>query len=272
MSSPSTQDILLILLAMMAYAMSAVLNWITGRQRDQAPTRLTMAALAAGTALCLGVVVLRVAQGHMPAASGFDTFSLMALLTGAMAAYLWAVNALGRAGLVVMPVAAVWAGLAVALSGPAYRDFARDTWTVLHVTLAAASALAMAASAVGGWRYLRKYAQLRGKDPRMFDGSAVSLEHLGRFLRGALPVAFALVTATVTTGFFDALQPRLHGFFHNWVTHPKMFAAGITWLVYSIALHAAYARRFRARGAAILSIVGFVLLVSVLLASMLLPI
>jgi ABC-type uncharacterized transport system permease subunit len=267
---PSTEEVLLILLAMMAYAMSAVLNWITGRGKDQAPTRLSMAALAGGTALCLGAVVLRMAHGHMPAASGFDTFALMALLTGAMAAYLRAVDALGRAGLVVMPVAAVWAGLAVALSGPAYRDFAHNTWTVLHVALASSSALAFAAAAVGGWRYLRKYAQLRSKDPRMFEGSAVSLERLGRFLRKALPVAFALVTATVVTGLLDAL--RMHGYFRNWVTHPKMLTAGITWLIYSIALHAAYARRFRARVAAILSIVGFVLLVAVLLASMLIAI
>ncbi len=267
MPPPSTQAILLILLAMMAYAMSAVLNWISWRRKDQAPTRLTMAALAAGIALCLGVVVLRMAGGHVPAASGFDTFALMALLTGAGAAYLRAVDALGRGGLVLMPVAAVWAGLAVVLSGPAYHDFARDTWTLLHVTLAAAATLAFVAAAVGGWRYLRKYAQLRGKDPRMFDGSAVSLERLGRFLRGALPIAFVLVTATVVTGLLDAFHKQTY--FRNWVTHPKMLTAGITWLIYSIALHAAYARRFRARLAAILSIVGFVLLVAVLLASML---
>ena len=264
---PSTQAILLILLAMMAYAMSAVLNWISGRRKDQAPTRLTMATLAGGTALCLGVVVLRVAHGHMPSASGFDTFAMMALLTGAGAAYLWSVDALGRAGLVLMPVAAVWAGLAVALSGPAYHDFARDTWTVLHVMLASSATHAFAASAMGGWRYLRKYDQLRSKDPRMFEGSAVSLERLGRFLRRALPIAFALVTATVVTGLLDALQR--HGYFHNWMTHPKILTAGITWLIYSVALHAAYARRFRARVAAMLSIVGFILLAAVLLASML---
>jgi ABC-type uncharacterized transport system permease subunit len=252
---------------MMAFAMSAVLNWISGRRKDQTPNRLTIAALAGATALCLGVVVLRMSHGHMPAASGFDTFAMMALLTGAMAVYLRAVDALGRGGLVLMPVAAVWAGLAVALSGPAYRDFARDTWTVLHVMLASAATLAFAASAVGGGRYLRKYAQLRSKDPRMFEGSAVSLEHLGRFLRRALPIAFALVTATVVTGLLDALQR--HGYFHNWMTHPKILTAGIAWLIYSVALHAAYARRFRARVAAMLSIVGFILLAAVLLASML---
>ncbi len=104
----------------------------------------------------------------------------------------------------------------------------------------------------------------------MFESPAPSLETLGRFLRRILPVAFSLVTATVLTGFFDALQKDTY--FHRWVTHPKMLTAGITWLIYSVALHAAYARRFRARLAAVLSIAGFTLLLAVLLASMLLPI
>jgi len=267
---PSTAAKLLILLALVAYAMSAVMTWIAGRRKNQVPAKLTMVSLAAGIALCLGVVVLRLARGHFPAASGFDTFSMLALLAGAVAAYLRAVDALGRAGLVLMPLATVWAGLAVALSGPAYRDFARNTWTVVHVVLAASAALAMAAGSVGGWMYLRKYAQLRRKDPRMFEGATPSLETLGRFLRRILPVAFSLVTATVLTGFVDAFHKD--AYFHKWVTHPKMLTAGITWLIYSVALHAAYARRFRARLAAVLSIVGFILLLAVLLASMLLPI
>lgn len=267
---PTTEAKLLILLALVAYAMSAVMTWIAGMRKDQTPAKLTPVALAAGIALCLAVVVLRLARGHAPAASGFDTFAMLALLAGAVAAYLRAVDALGRAGLVLMPLATVWAGLAVALSGPAYRDFARNTWTVVHVLLAASAALAMAAGAIGGWLYLRKYAQLRCKDPRMFDRATPSLETLGRFLRRILPVAFSMVTATVLTGFVDAFQKD--AYFHKWVTHPKMLTAGITWLIYSVALHAAYARRFRARLAAILSIVGFILLLAVLLASMLLPI
>ncbi len=267
---PSTEAKLLILLALVAYAMSAVMTWIAGLRKDQSPAKLTILTLAAGIALCLAVVVLRLARGHAPAASGFDTFSLLALLVGAVAAYLRAVDALGRAGLVLMPLATAWAGMAVGLSGPAYRDFARDTWTVVHVVLAASASLAFAAASFGGWLYLRKYRQLRRKDPRMFEGSTPSLERLGRFLRRVLPVAFALVTATVVTGLVDAFGR--HTYFHNWVTHPKMLTAGITWLIYSVALHAAYARRFRARVAAVLSIVGFILLAAVLLASMLLPI
>lgn len=103
----------------------------------------------------------------------------------------------------------------------------------------------------------------------MFEGPATSLERIERFLRHCLPLAFALVTATVITGLIDALQQKTY--FHKWVTHPKMVGAGVAWLLYTVALHAAYARRFRAREAALLSIVGFVLLVIVLMAAMLIP-
>jgi len=50
-----------------------------------------------------------------------------------------------------------------------------------------------------------------------------------------------------------------------------MLMASVTWLLYTFALHAAYAKRFRGRGVAILSILGFCLLVAVLVASMLIP-
>jgi len=266
---PSTEAIILALLAMAAYAMSAVLNWVTGRMKDQAPAPMTVAAMAAGIALSLAAVVLRLARGHAPGASGFDTFSLLAMLTGSVAAYLWAVRVLGRAGLLLMPLATLWAALAAALSGRAYRDFAHDTWTVIHVTLASLSILAFGASAVSGWLYLHKYGQLRSKDPRMFQGPGASLERLERFLRRSLPLAFALVTATVITGLVDALGRQ--AYFRKWVTHPKMLGAGVTWVVYTVALHAAYARRFRARASAGLAVIGFVLLLLVMLGAMLIP-
>ncbi len=266
---PATQAKLLIILAMTAYGTAAMLAWIAHLRKDRRATRSMTLALVAGAALCLAVVVLRLARGHAPAASGFDTFALLALLAGASAVYLRAVDALGRAELALLPLATVWAGLAVGLSGPAYRDFARDTWTVVHVILSASASLAFAAASVGAWLYLRKYRQLRRKDPRMFDSPAPPLESLGRFLRRMLPVAFALVTATLVTGLAGAF--RRDTYFHNWATHPKMLTSVIVWVVYSVALHAAYARRFRARLAAMLSIVGFILLLAVLLASMLLP-
>jgi ABC-type uncharacterized transport system permease subunit len=171
----------------------------------------------------------------------------------------------------VVAIAAGWSALAVAMGGSAYHAFARDVWAVAHIVAAGSSAVAFAAAAVGGWMYLRKHKQLRTRDPRMFSFPLPSLERLDRFVRQVLPVAFVLVTATIVTGLVGALQPEHHGYFRNWLTHPKVLLAGVTWLLYSAALAAAHARRFRAQVAAVLAIVGFFLLAGVLAATALLP-
>jgi ABC-type uncharacterized transport system permease subunit len=268
---PSVEARLLGLMALVAYAAAALLSLIGRRPGREVVGRWGAIPLAVGISLSLATLVLRLARGHPPTSSGIDAFTLLALLTGAVAAYLRAVDALPRVGLVLLPLAAAWSVLAVALSGLAYRDFTRDLWNVIHVVLSIAAAISFASAAVGGWLYLRKHRQLRGKDPAVFKWPLPPLERLDRFLRHALPVAFALVTATILAGLAGALQPGREGYFRNWPNHPKMLMATVAWLLYTLALHAAYAKRFRGRFAAILSIVGFGLLVVVLVASMLIP-
>ena len=268
---PSAEAQLLTVLALAAYVAAATAARMGRRGPGDSAGRFVSVLLAGGISFGLAALVLRLARGHLPAASGFDTFLVLALLTGAAGAYLKVVDALPRAEAVLPVAAAGWSALAVAFGGAAYRDFAGDVWAVAHVVLAAAATIGFAAAAIGGCFYLRKHAQLRRKDPEVFRRPLPSLERLDRFLRHALPVAFVLVTATIVTGVVGALQPQREGYFRNWVTHPKMLTAGITWLLYTLALHAAYARRFRGRAAAVLSAVGFLLLIAVLVASMLLP-
>jgi len=268
---PSAEVKLLALLSVLAYLAAGVLALLGRRAHREALARAGAGPLAAALGLGVVLVALRLIRGHAPVTSGFDTFALLALLTGAAAAYLRAVGALPRVTIFLLPVAAGWAAMGLALAGAAYRDFARDVWTVAHVILAAASALGFFAAAVGGWLYLRKHRQLRTKDPGLFDSPLPSLERLDRFVRHVLPTAFVLVTATIVAGLAGALQPRRAGYLHNWVTHPKMLTAGIAWALYALALHTAYARRSRGRVTAALSVAGFALLVGVLVASMLLP-
>ena len=268
---PSVEALVLALLALVAYAMAAPLALLGRRPGQETVDRSAGMLLAAGISLSLATLVLRIARGHPPASSGLDIFTLLSLLTGAMAAYVRAVNALPWAGILLLPLAAAWSLLGVALGGAAYRDFARDVWTVAHVTLAGAAAISFTIAAAGGWLYLRKHKQLRGKDPALFQWRLPPLERLDRFVRHALPVAFALVTATIAAGLAGALQPWREGYFRSWPTHPKVLVSFITWLVYAAALHTAYAKRFRGRAMAILSIAGFGLFVVVLVASMLIP-
>lgn len=268
---PSIEAKLLSLLALAAYVAAAAVTVLAIASRRDALRRPAGAVLVAGVSLSLACLVLRVAQGYWPTASGFDTFCLLALLCGAAAAYFRAVDALPRVATAVAALAAAWMALALAMAGAAYHAFARDLWAMLHVAAAASSAVAFAAAAVGGWMYLRKHKQFRCRDPRMFHFPLPSLERLERFVRQVLPVAFVLVTATIITGLVGALQPEHRGYFRNWVTHPKVLLAGVTWLLYTAAIVAAHARRSHTRVTAVLAIVGFFLLAAVLAATALLP-
>lgn len=268
---PSMEAQLVAVAALLVYAMATALAMIDGRRPRKSGRRVEVVLLAGGIGLGLALLALRLSRGHLPAASGFDTFAFLALLSGVGAAYLGAVGALPAARAWLLPVAAACSVLAVALSGAAYHGFARDVWGAAHVTFAVAAAVSFAAAAGGGWLYLRKHKQLRAKDPAVLHWRLPPLERLARFVRHALPVSFALITATMVTGLVGAMQPRHEGYLLNWWTHPKVLTATITWCVYTVALHAAYTRRVRVRTAAILSAAGFLLLIAVLVGSMLLP-
>jgi ABC-type uncharacterized transport system permease subunit len=268
---PGTDAKLLILLALVAYAMTGFLTLAGRRGERKTLTRLGLVLLAAAISTNLAALALRLARGHGPTASGFDTFAVLALLAGAATAYLRRFGALPGSELASPPIAAVCALLAVVLSGDAYRGFARDVWNVAHVSSAVAAVACFALAAGGGLLYLRLYRRLRSKDPAVLDSPAPSLERLNRLIRGILPIGFALLTVTIIAGLVGALQPEREGYFRAWWTHPKILASAGAWCLYAVALHAAYARRFRVRAAAVLSAVGFVLLIAVLLASMLMP-
>jgi len=268
---PGVEAKLLAVIALVAYAASAGVLVTVRRAGRPGAARVGVGLLAGAIGLGIALASLRLADGHWPVASGFDTFTLLALLAAGSAAYLRAVGALPRVAIGLLGVATACSGAALALAGPAYREFGHDFWAVAHVAFAASASSCFFAAAAGGLLYLYKHRQLRRKDPALLRSSLPSLERLDRFLRHVLPAAFALVTATILAGLVGALQPQRTGYFRNWVTHPKILAAGITWLVYGLALHVAYARRFRGRTAAGLSVAGFVLLVGVLVASMLLP-
>jgi len=268
---PSVEVILLALLALLAYSGSAVMAAWARRGRRATLGRVAAMLQAAGISLSLATGVLRIARGYHPTASALDVFTLLALLTGLVSAYLKAVGSPAWADVVLLPLAALWSCLAAALGGGAYHDFARDVWSVAHVALAAAAAGSFTAAGAGGWLYLRKHKQLRGKDPALFRSPLPSLERIERFLRHALPISFALVTATIVAGLAGALQPWREGYLRNWPTHPKVLVSAVAWGLYTVALHAAYAKRFRGRAVATLALAGFALLVGVLVASMLIP-
>lgn len=262
---------LLTILCLAAYAAAALTTGIGLRVglRKVAPAFLLV--LAGGVVFNAASLAVRGAEGHWPLASTFDTFSLLALMVAVMSGYLKLVDRRRAAELVLLPAAVACAGLALGLSGAAYRHFAPSVWHAAHVIFAISGTAYFAAAGGAGVIFLRTHRRLRRKDPAVIDSHWPSLERLDRFIRHALPAGFALLTLTMAVGVYGGFLADRSHWVRTWWKHPKMLIAGLAWCVYAVALHSAWAKRFRGHRAAVLSIAGLVLLVAVLLVSLVMP-
>ena len=268
---PSELARLLTILSLAAYATAALSTAIGLRMGLRELARSFLLILAGGLACNAAALAVRAGRGHWPLASTFDTFSVLALMLGVMSGYLKLVDRQRAAELVLLPAAAVCAGLALCLSGGAYRHFAPTIWHGAHLVFAIAGTAYFSAAGGAGAIYLRTHQRLRRKDPAAIESHWPSLERLDRFLRHAIPVGFALLTLTMAVGVYGGFLADRSHWVRTWWKHPKMVIAAVAWLVYAVALHAACGKRFRGRRAAVLSIAGLVLLVVVLLVSLLMP-
>jgi len=268
---PSEQARLLMIVALSAYAAAAITTVLSLRADLRKFTLPFLLILTVGLVLNAVSLVARAGHGHWPLGSGFDTFSLLALIVAVMSLYLKLLDSGRAAELALLPAAIACCVFALALSAAAYRDFARAVWHAAHVVFAMTGMLCFAAASGAGAIYLQMRKRLQRKDPAAFESHWPSLERLDRFIRHAMPVGFALLTATIVLGLYGGfLADRAH-WVSTWWKHPKMVISLCAWALYAVALHAAYGRRFRGPRAAKLSIAGLVLLVIVLLVSILLP-
>lgn len=145
------------------------------------------------------------------------------------------------------------------------------TWYVVHVASAIGGTVCFAAAAVAGAAYIRTDKRLRRKDAALLSSHWPSLEGLDRCIRHLLPLGLGLLTVAIASGICDALQPTRAGWFKIWQTHPKMLVAFFAWLFCAAAMQVAYARRFRGRQVAAMSIAVFILLLVVLVVNVSVP-
>ena len=94
-----------------------------------------------------------------------------------------------------------------------------------------------------------------------------SLERLEHYTRGSVTLGFALLTIGLITGLVEILKHdgamRIGA---QWYRSPTVLLTIGVWIIYAIVLHAPINPRFRGRRAAMLSIVGFVLMAGAIIA------
>jgi ABC-type transport system involved in cytochrome c biogenesis permease subunit len=150
--------------------------------------------------------------------------------------------------------------------------YTQRTWAWVHRVTAYGGAVAFAVAGAVGAMYLINNARLRSKAVLPASGPKfASLERLEHFTRVSVTLGFALLTVGLITGLFEVLRNNGGRLGSHWFLQPKVVLAFSVWVVYALVLHAPINPSFRGRKAAMLSIVGFVLMIGVLIAVQFMP-
>lgn len=142
-------------------------------------------------------------------------------------------------------------------------DGATAFWGSVHGLFLLAGAVSTCVAFAAGLMYLAQANRLKHKRRPQFGFALPSLEQSERINRGAITLAFPLLT-------FGLLIGVILGFLHHadaapgpaimWYD-PKVLSALAMWLVFAILLHARFRPAMRGRGVVVLTIIAFGFLV-----------
>jgi len=139
-------------------------------------------------------------------------------------------------------------------------------WGTVHGIFLLGGAVFTCVAFSAGLMYLVQMRRLKAKRPSRFGLSLPSLEQSERINRGAITVAFPLLTFGLLIGMVLSLTARAEenapatAHTLRW-TDPKVLSALSMWLVFAVLLHARFRPAMRGRSVMVLTIVAFGFLV-----------
>jgi ABC-type uncharacterized transport system permease subunit len=192
------------------------------------------------------------------------------LLLALFVAYVQRAHPLRGLDWFVMPIVILLLIAAAVFGSAKPHEYLGTTWSWLHRVTAYGGALAFAVGGAAGAMYLIASQQLRNK--KISAGSRLgSLERLERITFIAVTLGFALLTIGLVTGLVKVLGRGTNTLGPDWYTQPKVMLTFVAWVVYALVLHSPINPSFRGRKTAMLSVVGFVLMIGILVAVQLMP-
>jgi ABC-type uncharacterized transport system permease subunit len=139
-------------------------------------------------------------------------------------------------------------------------------WGTVHGVFLLGGAVFTCVAFFAGLMYLVQMRRLKAKRPSRFGLALPSLEQSERINRGAITIAFPLLTFGLLIGMVLSVAARYEGntattaHTLRW-TDPKVLSALLMWLVFAVLLHARFRPAMRGRSVMILTIVAFAFLV-----------
>ena len=137
-----------------------------------------------------------------------------------------------------------------------YETILKGFWIVCHIVLIFMGEAALALACGAGILYLLQEKQIKSKRQGFFFRRLPSLDRLDSASYTLVATGFALLTFGLVTGFIYA--KGVWGKFWSW--DPKEIWSMVTWLVYAILLHCRLTVGWQGRKSAIMTIIGFAVL------------
>lgn len=205
----------------------------------------------------------------MPLDDNFQCLLCLGILLAGFVLYMQYKRPLGGLDWFLLPIIILLLAGAAFFGRMAPRDYSNDAWDWAHRTSSYLGAAAFAVACAGGAMYLIANHRLRAKLALPIPHVA-SLERLEHLTLSAVTLGFALLTIGLVTGLVKVLHGN-NALGPHWLTSPKVLLSAAVWVVYAVVLHSPINPRFRGRRAAMLSILGFVLMLGTLIAVQFMP-
>jgi ABC-type uncharacterized transport system permease subunit len=235
--------------------------------KDGETVRLAAKACQYAGVVCgLGVLVWHsAARGTWrPLEDNFDAFVWLGLLLALFVLYTQRIHPLRGLDWFVLPIVVLLLVCAAVFGKAQPHEYKDSVWHWVHRITSYGGAVAFAVAGAVGTMYLVTNRRLRTK--RVMPGPNLgSLERLERLTLASVTLGFALLTVGTVTGLFGMVRDD------RTAPTTKIVLAVAVWVVYAIVLHAPINPSFRGRKAAVLSVVGFVLMVGTLVAVQFMP-
>lgn len=204
--------------------------------------------------------------GGLPFATRFDSLMMLSWVFAAIAVYLMVHSPRAAVGTFVLPIVlalTVVAGTTGATEPGWGTTWSSATafWGMVHGLFLLAGAVSSCLAFAAGLMYLAQARRLKAKRPKRLGFTLPSLEQSERLNRGAVTVAFPLLTFGLLIGVVLSLGiGGGQGAVLRW-NDPKVVSALLTWIVFALLLHARFRPAMRGRGVVLLTILAFAFLV-----------
>jgi len=207
----------------------------------------------------LSILVTGIAAQDLPIKNMAQSLSLAALAFGGMFLYFQYKFNLKILGVFASTLLSIMM-LAVMLvpdTQVASNEILKGFWFVAHIVLVFTGDASLGLACGAGILYLIQEKGIRTKTPGFFFKRLPSLDFLDNVSYTCTTTGFTLLTFGLITGFIYAKS--IWGRFWNW-DFKEVFSIG-TWLVYAALLHFRFHSGWRGRKSAIMTIVGFMIII-----------